>query len=245
MANHGPHFGEERVLVGRGGSGTIFFQGCNLACVFCQNHDISQQDGGEPMQAADLAELMLQLQARGCENVNLVTPTHVAHAAAEAIALARGCGLRLPTVYNCGGYESLETLKLLEGLIEIYMPDIKYADAAVAMRYSGVENYPAVAEVALAEMHRQVGLLKLDSRGIAQRGVLVRHLVMPGDLACGRGVIEAVARAAPGAAINIMAQYHPAHHAAEFPELLGHVRMQDVQSLRDYAKECGLVCLIA
>jgi putative pyruvate formate lyase activating enzyme len=245
VASYGPHFGEEQVLVGQGGSGTIFFQGCNLACVFCQNHDISQQDGGEPMQPTELAELMLQLQAKGCENVNLVTPTHVAHAAAEAIVLARGRGLRLPIVYNCGGYESLETLKLLDGLIEIYMPDFKYADAAAAKRYSGVDNYPAVAKVALAEMHRQVGPLKLDGRGVAQGGVLVRHLVMPGDVACGREVIDAVARVAPGAAINIMAQYHPAHRAVAFPELLDRPRRHDIQLLQDYARERGLVCLIA
>ncbi len=237
VASSGPHFGEEAVLVGNGGSGTIFFSGCNLHCVFCQNHDISQQVGGQPMQAGELADLMLQLQRRGCVNINFVTPTHVAHAVAEVIPLACGRGLVVPVVYNCGGYEPVEVLKLLDGLIAIYMPDFKYADAAAGMKYSDVTDYPAIAEAALAEMYRQVGPLKVNDRGVAVGGVLVRHLVMPGDLANGRGVVDAVARAAPGTAINIMAQYRPAHLAGRFPELCVSPDRREIRSLRRYAVE--------
>jgi putative pyruvate formate lyase activating enzyme len=243
VASCGPHFGEEDVLVGSGGSGTIFFSGCNLACVFCQNHDISQRICGREMPPAALADVMLMLQRRGCENANLVTPTHVAHAVAEAIALARDRGLAIPVVYNCGGYESAEVLGLLAGLIEIYMPDFKYADAEAGLRYSGVRDYPRYARAALAEMYRQVGPLRTDERGVAVRGVLVRHLVMPNDIAGGRKVIDIVAETAPGTAINIMAQYHPAHRAFDFPELLGRVRAAEVQALREHAAARGLRCV--
>ncbi|MBN1846606.1 MAG: radical SAM protein, partial [Sedimentisphaerales bacterium] len=147
-----PHFGEESALVGDGGSGTIFFGGCNLACVFCQNHDISQTQAGQPCRPDEIAELALQLQEAGCENINFVSPTHVAHAVAESIVIARAKGLDIPTVYNCGGYESVETLILLAGLIDIYMPDFKYADAAKGFRYSNVREYPRAATAALAEM---------------------------------------------------------------------------------------------
>lgn len=193
------------------------------------------------MSPFELAELMIALQRRGCENLNVVTPTHVAHAVAEAIVLARGRGLAVPVVYNCGGYESVEVLRLLEGLIDIYMPDFKYANPASALKYSGVGDYPQVAAAALSEMHRQVGKLRVDDRGVAMRGVLVRHLLMPGDLANGRGVIDLVAAAAPAAAINIMDQYHPAHEAANFAELMLRPGAEAIRSLRRYAEERGLV----
>jgi putative pyruvate formate lyase activating enzyme len=241
VASSGPHFGEEPVLVGRGGSGTIFFAGCNLDCVFCQNSDLSHSDEGQRVAPAALAAMALGLERRGCENINVVTPTHVSHAVAEAIVLGREQGLAVPVVYNCGGYESVETLRLLEGLVEIYMPDFKWADADAGRQYSGVPDYPAVAEAALAEMYRQVGPLELDDRGVAARGVLVRHLVMPGNLARSHKVIDAVARAAPGSTINVMAQYRPCYRAAKFPELLARVRPADVAELQDYAASCGLV----
>ena len=241
VASVAPHFGEEPQLVGRGGSGTIFLGGCNLHCVFCQNHDISQHPAGYEATDDELAALALDLERRGCENVNFVTPTHVAHAVASAVAAARSDGLTVPVVYNCGGYESVETLELLDGLIEIYMPDFKYADADAGLRYSDVEDYPAVAERALAEMYRQVGPLRTDSRGTAVRGLLVRHLVLPGDLAGSARVIDTVARVGPGATINVMAQYRPCHRADEYPELTALPRPGDIAALRSHAASLGLV----
>ncbi len=266
VASAGPHFGEEPVLVGGGGSGTIFFAGCNLDCVFCQNHDISHpgfegrlrsrkrggsagrepdpaESGGHRVKPEQIAELALRLQRGGCENINFVTPTHVSHAVAEAIAIARSRGLAVPVVYNCGGYESVETLRLLDGLIEIYMPDFKWADAAAGRKFSGVADYPAVATAALAEMFRQVGPLALDERGVATRGVLVRHLVMPADLARSREVIDIVARTGPGCAINVMGQYHPAFRAGEFPDVLARPTRQEIESLRAHAAAAGLLAV--
>jgi len=240
LASAGPHFGEEPVLVGRGGSGTLFFAGCNLDCVFCQNWDISHSDRGRTVGPDELADIALGLAERGCENINVVTPTHVAHAVAEAVTLARANGLPVPVVYNCGGYEAVETLRLLEGLVDIYMPDFKYADAEAGRTYSGVPDYPAVATAALAEMHRQVGPLQVDARGVATRGVLVRHLVLPGDLAKSREVVDTVARAAPGCAVNVMAQYRPCFRADEFPELEALPDRAVVASLRTHAGSLGL-----
>ena len=259
VASAGPHFGEEPVLVGDGGSGTIFFSGCNLDCVFCQNADISHTTDGTEATPAQIAALALGLQRRGCVNVNFVTPTHVSHAVGEAIVLARRDGLTVPIVHNCGGYESVQTLKLLDGLIEVYMPDFKYADAAAGKKYSGVPEYPAVATAALAEMYRQVGPLVLGSAGslparaspvigstgvspvnVARRGVLVRHLVMPGDLARSKEVIDIVARVAPGCSINVMGQYRPCFRAGEFPELMSPPTIGEVRNLRQHATERGL-----
>jgi putative pyruvate formate lyase activating enzyme len=240
VASAGPHFGEEPCLVGGGGSGTIFFAGCNLACAFCQNADISQAADGLPRTPRQIAEIALGLQGRRCVNINFVTPTHVAHAVAEAIVLARADGLTIPAVYNCGGYESVETLACLEGLIDIYMPDFKWADEPAGRKYSGAPDYPAVATAALAEMYRQVGPLALDARGEAVSGVLVRHLVMPGDLARGGEAIEIVARTAPGCTVNIMAQYRPAHRAGEWPELMGRPRIACIDRLRELASAKGL-----
>lgn len=237
----GPHFGEEPVLVGRGGSGTIFLSACNLDCVFCQNADISHSAAGRELAPKELAGAAVRLERAGCENVNFVTPTHVSHAVAEAVWSARAMGLTVPVVYNCGGYESVETLRLLEGLVEIYMPDFKYATAEAGRKYSGVPDYPTVADAALAEMFRQVGRLQLDRCGVAVRGVLVRHLVMPGDLAGSREVIARVAKIAPGCAINVMGQYHPAHRAAGFDELMSCPSAAQVRQLRDFAMSLGLV----
>jgi len=240
VSSAGAHFGEEPVLVGAGGSGTIFFSSCNLDCQFCQNFDISHSTAGRVVSPRRLARVMCELARSGCANINFVTPTHVAHAVAEAICLARAQDLAVPVVYNCGGYESVRTLQLLEGLIEIYMPDFKYADAAAAKKYSGAENYPSVAAAALAEMYRQVGPLELDEKRLAVRGVLVRHLVMPNNIARSREVIDIVARTAPGCAINVMGQYRPTFRAANYPELLALVEPREVRELRDYAASCGL-----
>ena len=240
VASYGPHFGEEPVLVGSGGSGTLFFSGCNLDCVFCQNCDISHSTAGRERSAHEIASVVLGLAERGCENINFVTPTHVAHAVAEAIMLARADGLAVPTVYNCGGYESVETLRRLEGLVDIYMPDFKYADAKAGETYSGVPDYPEIATAALAEMFRQAGPLETGERGVATRGVLVRHLVMPGDIAKSREAVDIIARTAPGCAINVLAQYHPCYRADEFPELMTRPGPGEVDSLRRHAASLGL-----
>lgn len=241
VASVGPHFGEEPVLVGAGGSGTIFFQRCNLDCVFCQNYDISHWDGGAEATADELASIMLSLQQRGCSNVNFVTPTHVAPQILVAIIIARREGLTVPTVYNCGGYESVEMLGFLEGHIDIYVPDFKYASAAPGRKYSGVADYPQVARDALAEMYRQVGPLTLNERGLAVRGVLVRHLVLPADLADSAKVIDIVAETAPGCGINVMGQYRPCYRAGEFPELQALPSRAEIARLREYAVKQGLM----
>lgn len=179
VSSYGPHFGEEAPLVGRYGSGTIFFTYCNLRCVFCQNYTTSQLGEGRPEDKEELAKMMLSLQTQGCHNINLVSPTHVVPYILEAMEIAVGMGLYLPLVYNSGGYDSVETLKLLDGLIDIYMPDMKYSDAKTAEQLSGIKDYPLVNKAAVKEMHRQVGNLKIDEQGVAQRGLLVRHLVLP------------------------------------------------------------------
>jgi putative pyruvate formate lyase activating enzyme len=221
ISSLGPHFGEERPLVGWNGSGTIFFSGCNLRCAFCQNADLSQGGAGRPASAGELAGAMLAVQELGCHNLNLVTPSHLVAPILEALCLAAADGLRLPVVWNCGGYEALSTLALLDGVVDIYMPDLKYMDAAMGQRYSGVPDYPEVAGAALREMQRQVGELELDERGVAWRGLLLRHLVLPGGAA---GTAEAVAFIAaelsPRTYVNLMDQYRPCHRIHGDP-LLG------------------------
>jgi putative pyruvate formate lyase activating enzyme len=216
----GPHFGEEPALVGTRGSGTVFFSGCNLACVFCQNWEISQEREGHDLSLADLAKVFLDLQAQGCHNLNLVTPTHQAHAIVAVLAVALEAGFHLPIVWNCGGYESVQALRLLDGIVDIYMPDLKYGDNAVGQQLSGVPDYSAVATAAVREMHRQVGDLALDEHGIATRGLLVRHLVLPNSLADTETVARFLAEeVSKDTYTNVMAQYRPMHRAASFPEI--------------------------
>ncbi len=220
ISSYGPHFGEEAPLVGSGGSGTIFFAFCNMRCVFCQNYEISRGKHSSTVTTADLARIMLELQRRGCANINLVTPTHYSPQIVEALLTAAEGGLRLPLVYNCGGYERVGTLRLLEGIVDIYMPDLKYAGEEAARKYSGISRYPAVARQAIIEMHRQVGDLELDQEGTALRGLLIRHLVMPENLGGTAELMEFVARElSPAAWINIMDQYHPAYLAHRYPEI--------------------------
>ena len=215
VVSYGPHFGEEAPLVGRHGSGTIFFSHCNLECVFCQNYTISQMGEGSRTNSDELASIMLSLQERGCHNINLVSPSHVVPYILEALEKAAGMGLKLPLVYNSGGYDSLETLKLLDGIIDIYMPDMKYSDEKTAELLSGIKAYPRVNRVAVKEMHRQVGDLRTDEDGIAQRGLLVRHLVLPEGLAGTEGVARFLAREiSTDTYLNVMAQYRPAYKAA-------------------------------
>ncbi len=241
VASAGPHFGEEDPLVGRGGSGTVFFAACNLACVFCQNHDISQGDHGREVHAHELAELMLELQQTGCENINLVSPSHVAAQILEALVIAVEGGLRLPLVYNTGGYDAVATLRLLDGVIDIYMPDMKYADESVGLRLSGVADYVARNREAVKEMHRQVGDLRINERGVAPRGLLVRHLVLPDGLAGTADVCRFLAReVSPSSYVNIMAQYRPAYRAFAEPSVCRPVTRGEYQTAVAAALEAGL-----
>ncbi|HPA71062.1 MAG TPA: radical SAM protein [Spirochaetota bacterium] len=234
------HMGEESCLVGRNGSGTIFFTNCNLACVFCQNYDISQLGYGDEVSFERLAEMMLALQKRGCHNINLVTPTHMVYAILEALLLAVPAGLRVPLVYNSGGYDSVETLALLDGVIDIYMPDFKYADDETARNLSGARDYPERAKAALKEMHRQVGDLLIDSRGIAERGLLVRHLVLPNDLAGTGAAMRFLAWLSRDTYVNIMDQYHPEYRANEIFDLRRRATLDEYDAAVRSALDAGL-----
>jgi len=236
ISSVGPHFGEEPPLVGTNGSGTIFFTNCNLSCEFCQNYDISHLGRGEKVSITELANAMLQLQQRGCHNINLVTPTHFTPQIVDALTLAIEKGLELPIVYNCGGYESFETLKLLEDIIDIYMPDIKYSIDENALKYSGVQNYWETVKAAVREMHRQVGDLKISKRGIAMRGLLVRHLVLPNDLAGSKTVIDFIAdEISTDTYLNIMNQYRPTYHAYKHSKLDRQITVSEYIVVVDYA----------
>jgi putative pyruvate formate lyase activating enzyme len=211
VSSHFPHHGEEDCLSGWKGSGTIFFTGCNLRCVFCQNFDISWQERGTPTPPRQLAAMMLELQAQGCHNINFVTPEHVAPQIVEALPFAIERGLRLPLVYNTSAYDSMESLALLDGLVDIYMPDFKFWDAEMARKYSRAPDYPEVARRTIKEMHRQVGNLAISPSGLARRGLLIRHLVMPGEVAGTQAVMRWIAaELSPDTYVNVMAQYHPA-----------------------------------
>ncbi len=215
-----PHFGEEPPLVGRSGSGTIFFSGCNMACVFCQNCEISQMDQGQDASADELAKMMLELQDQGCHNINFVTPTHFVPKILEALVLACERGLDLPLVYNSGGYDSVETLRLLDGIFDIYMPDMKYGSDKSALKYSHAPEYIGYARAAVKEMHRQVGDLVVDEDGVAVRGLIVRHLVLPEGLAGTSEVVRFLAREiSPRTYLNVMAQYRPEYNACRYPDL--------------------------
>jgi len=240
VASYGPHFGEERPLVGAGGSGTIFFARCNLSCVFCQNADISQLGDGLRVSARQLASIMLDLQERGCENINVVTPTHQMPQILHALAMAQEHGLHLPIVYNCGGYESVEALRILDGIVDIYMPDLKFADDAAGFRYSGVENYFAAAHLAIREMHRQVGDLEVNSRGVARQGLLVRHLVLPHGLAGTPKAVAFLAELSPHTYMNAMAQYRPCYRASEYSELSRRPTAAEFAEAVAIAREAGL-----
>jgi putative pyruvate formate lyase activating enzyme len=240
VSSVGPHFGEESVLVGNGGSGTIFFSGCNLGCVFCQNYDISQLRRGNEVEIDDLVNMMLQLQVRSCININFVTPTHVTPHIIESIHIARTKGLKIPTVYNCGGYESIEPLRLLAGTIDIYMPDAKYFNPGSSEKYSFAQDYPEVMKSALLEMHRQVGDLEIKD-GAATRGLLVRHLVIPDNVAGSLDIIDFLANEiSNNTFVNIMEQYRPTFKARDFPEINRPITHKEFNTVYEYAKELGL-----
>jgi putative pyruvate formate lyase activating enzyme len=242
VASWGPHFGEEAPLVGFKGSGTIFFSNCNLGCIFCQNWSISNGGEGIGMSSQQLAKVMMELQGQGCHNINLVTPTHQIPMIIEALAEAMAYGFRIPLVYNCGGYESVETLSLLKDVVDIYMPDFKYSDDAAAEEYSDAPDYPAVAKDAIREMHHQVGDLSFDDSGIARRGLLVRHLVLPSDLA---GTLEVVRFLAEEISrdtyVNIMEQYRPCAGAFDKPPLDRRITRAEYWEAREAARSAGLI----
>ncbi len=217
--SHGPHHGEEAPLVGRRGSGTIFFSRCNLSCAFCQNWEISQQGEGREVSSEQLATMMLNLQGQGCHNINLVSPSHLIAPILSALELAAEQGLRLPLVYNSGGYDSVSALQLLDGIVDIYMPDMKFSDSKVARESLQVNDYAEVNRAAVKEMHRQVGDLQIAA-GIARRGLLVRHLYLPGNLAGSDEILRFLAtEISPASYLNLMDQYRPCYRAAEYPVL--------------------------
>ena len=241
ISSYAPHFGEEAPLVGRNGSGTIFFTHCNLRCMFCQNYSISQLGQGRVATKGEIAKMMLALQERGCHNINLVTPTHVVPQILEALKIAAGLGLSIPIVYNCGGYESVETLKLLDGIVDTYMPDMKYSDERNARRFSGVKDYPVVNRAAVKEMHRQVGDLQIDERGVARRGLLIRHLVLPNGIAGTEGVVRFIAEEISlNTYVNVMAQYYPARRAFKIPALSRPLRNEEFLEAVNIARGHGL-----
>ncbi|GAB4372227.1 MAG: radical SAM protein [Calditrichia bacterium] len=240
VSSYFPHFGEEAPLVGHNGSGTIFMAGCNLQCLFCQNYEISHLLEGREISIERFSEMMLELQEMGCHNINIVTPSHIAAQLIEAVYLAAKNGLHLPLVYNTSGYDSMVTLKLLEGIVDIYMPDFKFFDDELAGRYTAVKNYATVAKSAIKEMHRQVGDLLLQD-GIAVRGLLIRHLVMPGQLEDSRKIFNFIAtEISRDTYINIMPQYRPAGQAQLRPEIARRLHHTEFLMALRAAQEAGL-----
>jgi putative pyruvate formate lyase activating enzyme len=241
VSSFGPHLGEEYPLRGWRGSGTIFFTRCNLHCQFCQNADISQTDAGDEVEPEDLAAIMLELQGRGCHNVNLVSPSHVVPQILAALSIAARRGLRLPLVYNTGGYDCLQTLALLDGVVDIYMPDMKYASPQIARHYSKIPHYPEINQSAVREMYRQVGDLVLDAHGLAQRGLLVRHLVLPNGLAGTPEIARFLAQEiSTNTYLNLMDQYHPAFNARQFPKVNRRITPAEYQQALDMVHTAGL-----
>ncbi len=235
------HFGEESVLVGTHGSGTIFFTSCNLACVYCQNYEISQLRIGEEVSFERLAEMMIHLQDLGCHNINLVTPTPQVPQIIKALAIAKDRGLKTPLVYNTNAYDSILTLKLLDGVIDIYMPDAKYSDAKIALKYSNAPNYFEVMKAAIKEMQRQVGDLIINNEGITTKGLLVRHLVLPNNLAGTKKIVEFLAKEiSQNTFLNLMAQYYPYFKASQYPELSRRISQKEYEAAINLAKKAGL-----
>jgi putative pyruvate formate lyase activating enzyme len=241
VSSYSPHFGEEDPLVGRQGSGTIFMTHCNLGCVFCQNYEISHLSEGVKVSSSDLAQMMLTLQGRGCHNINFVTPTHMVPQILEALPEAVEGGLKVPLVYNCGGYEEVDSLRLLDGIFDIYMPDFKFWDSEVAERFCSAPDYFEKACAAVKEMHRQVGDLALDEEGIAIRGLLIRHLVMPEGLAGTREIMRFLANeVSKDTYVNVMSQYRPCGEAHNFPELRRSITAGEFREAISMAQEEGI-----
>ena len=239
-----PGYAEERVITGIYGCGMLFLSGCNMRCVFCQNFDINIEGKGEECSIEDLAEKMLELQNQRCQAINWVTPSHQVDFLIEAWKIAKEKGLETPIVYNCGGYESVETLKKLEGIVDIYLPDFKFWDEDLAFKYCGVRNYPEIARAAIKEMHRQVGDLVLDHHGWATRGLIVRHLVMPDDLGGSNEIFRwIVDEISPNTFTTIMMQYFPHYRASEFPEINRHITREEYDRALSSARTAGLTCI--
>jgi putative pyruvate formate lyase activating enzyme len=244
VSSYNPHFGEEDPLVGSNGSGTIFFTHCNLMCLFCQNFDISHQGYGQEISNEELAGIMLALQKQGCHNINFVSPSHVVPQILSAVEIAANHGLSIPLVYNSGGYDRVETLRLLEGVFDIFMPDFKFWDSHVAESACQAGDYPEIARRAIAEMHRQVGDLQVDEQGIARRGMLIRHLVLPDGLAGTREIMKFIAHnLSTDSYVNIMSQYRPCGRAAEVKGLGANLKAEDYRRAVQAAKEEGITRL--
>ena len=241
VSHAGPHFGEEPPLRGEGGAGTVFFSGCNMACVFCQNHQISQGDAGREMTSRELARVFLDLQSQGCHNLDLVSPTHVAAQVLEALGLAAAEGLRLPVVYNSGGYDAVETLRLFAGVVDIYLPDAKYGDNGTALRLSKAPGYVEANQAALREMFRQVGLLRMARKGHTEKGLIVRHLVLPNGLAGTESVLRFIAdELSPGVTVSLMSQYSPCHLAGADPAINRPLTAGEYEAALDAFDRAGL-----
>lgn len=241
VSSYFPHFGEERPLVGKYGSGTIFLTHCNLKCNFCQNYDISHLGAGESVSTQKFAGMMLSLQRQGCHNINFVTPTHFAPQIVAALPVAIKMGLELPIVYNCGGYESLEVIELLEEIVDIYMPDAKFSSNEHAVRYANAPDYFDVLKEALLEMQRQVGILKIDENSIAYQGLLIRHLVMPNGVAGSEEILKFIAeKLSPDSYVNIMNQYRPCFDALDEPLMNRRITAAEYHQAIEFAKRFRL-----
>lgn len=241
ISSYAPHYGEEIPLSGWRGSGTIFFTRCNLRCQYCQNHDISQTDSGYEVIPEDIAEIMLRLQAQGCHNINFVSPSHVVPQILASILIAVKAGLHIPLVFNSGGYDSLSMLTLLDGVIDIYMPDMKYGDENIARKYSKIPNYPKINQEIVKEMHRQVGDLQIDIDGIAVRGLLLRHLLLPNNIAGTDKIVDFLSnKISKDTYLNIMYQYRPSYKAYLFPEINRPITCQEYQAAVQMAMDAGL-----
>lgn len=241
VSSHQPHFGEELPLTGRRGSGTIFFANCNLRCVFCQNWPIAHEGRGTRVTDQEVAGMMLRLQRLGCHNINLVTPTHVMPNILAALRMALGQGLHLPLVYNTGGYESSEIVRMLDGIVDIYMPDLKFMDAGESGRYLDARDYPEMARESIREMYRQVGPLQLDERGLAVRGLMIRHLVMPNRVSNAKAFVNWVAETlSTDVYVNIMSQYRVEYRAYEFPRIARAISGREFLEAMEWAEAAGL-----
>ncbi|MGQ9621009.1 MAG: radical SAM protein, partial [Bacteroidales bacterium] len=240
-----PHFGEESPLVGRGGSGTIFMTNCNLRCVFCINWEISQGGEGSVRNITEFADMMISLQKMGCPNINIVTPTHYSPHILLALDRAAAKGLKIPLVYNTCGWERVEILRILDGVVDIYLPDFKYSDGEMAAKYSsGAYSYPEITQNALLEMHRQVGVAKPADNGLMYRGLMIRHLVMPNNVSGTKKVIDWIAKNLPKETyLNIMSQYRPVYKASQYPEINRRITWQEYQEAVEYARNAGLTNL--
>jgi len=242
IASFHPHFGEEPPLVGKGGSGTIFFSNCSLRCVYCINYDISILGHGQKRSVEELAAMMLRLQEIGCENINVVTPTHYLPHIVKALDIAAGKGLKLPLVYNTSGYEKTETLRLLDGVVDIYLPDFKYFDSAMAEKYSnGAKNYPEMAKSAILEMNRQVSVALTADDGKMYKGLMIRHLVLPNDVSSTKEVLKWIAEnLSLDTYINLMSQYTPSYKAEKYPKLSRRIYRKEYNEAVSYVRQLGL-----